>query len=103
MVRIVILCAQGMSSSLIKNSVKRAAEAQNLDADVHVQPSLNFKDQNYGEVDVVLLAPQVRGQAPEICEYLKNYDVKVGNIGMYEYGLVKGDVILKQAMDMLKE
>lgn len=101
MVRIVILCAAGMSSSLIVKSIAKAAEAQGVEVDVHCQPSLNFKDQDFGAVDVVLLAPQVRGQAADIRKYLAQYNVKIADIGMYEYGLVKGDAILKQVLDLL--
>lgn len=102
MIKVVILCAAGMSSSLIVNSIRKAAEAQNVEIEVHCQPSLSFKDQDFSKVDVVLLAPQIRGQAPDIKAYLKDYNVKVGDIGMYEYGLVKGDLILKQVLNMVK-
>lgn len=102
-VKIIILCAAGMSSSLIVNSMREAAEKQGVDIDVHCQPSLNFKDADYSSVNVVLLAPQVRGQAADIKAYLAGYDVAVGDIGMYEYGLVKGDLILKQALSLAKK
>lgn len=103
-IKIVILCAAGMSSSLISNSMRENAEKQGIDVDVHCHPSLNFKDEDYSDIDVVLLAPQIRGQASDIKAYLANYkNVAVDSIAMRDYGLIKGDLILKQALDLIKK
>lgn len=100
MLRVVILCAMGMSSSVIVNAVRKAATAKNVDIDIHCQPSLNFKDEDFNSVDVVLLAPQIRGQAADIRNYLKDYPVKIGEIGMYEYAIAKGDVVLDNILKL---
>lgn len=100
MLRVVILCAMGMSSSVIVNAVRKAAAARNVEIAIHCQPSLNFKDEDFGAIDVVLLAPQIRGQAGDIKEYLKSYSVAVGEIEMYEYALAKGDAVLSNILKL---
>lgn len=74
-----------------------------MEIDIHCQPSLNFKDQDFNAVDVVLLAPQIRGQAADIREYLKGYSVAIGEIGMYEYALAKGDVVLDNILKLAEQ
>lgn len=103
MLRVVILCAMGMSSSVIVNAVRKSAAARDMEIDIHCQPSLNFKDQDFNAVDVVLLAPQICGQAADIREYLKGYSVAIGEIGMYEYALAKGDVVLDNILKLAEQ
>ena len=50
-----------------------------------------------------MLAPQIRGQAADIREYLKGYSVAIGEIGMYEYALAKGDVVLDNILKLAEQ
>lgn len=103
MLRVVILCAMGMSSSVIVNAVRKAANAKNVEIDIHCQPSLNFKDEDFNNIDIVLLAPQIRGQAKDIKDYLKDYNVAIGEIDMLEYALAKGDAVLGNILKLAEK
>jgi len=103
MLKVVILCAMGMSSSVIVKAVQKAAAEKGIDIDIHCQASLNFTDQDFNAVDVVLLAPQIRGQAEDVTHHLEGYNVAVGEIGMYEYALAKGDVVLESILKLSEE
>lgn len=100
--KIVIVCAAGMSSSLIVKSMKKSAEERGISIDVSCYPSMTYKELDYSDVDMILVAPQVRGQLPEIQEFVTN-SIPVEQIGMREYGLIKGNEILDQVLKTLKD
>lgn len=100
MIRIVLCCASGMSTSLIVEKMKRAAMEQNIEVDIKAAGSQNLKEvlQN---ADVILLGPQMRyalkkieGEAP---------DVPIAHIGMKEYGMMNGRAILQQALKLIEK
>lgn len=102
-VKILILCAAGMSSGLIVDSIKEHAEALNVEVDVHCAPSLRYRECEYKGLDALLFAPQVRSQAEEIKKYVSSLGENVPTmvIAMRDYGLIKGESILKQVLTLL--
>ena len=105
MVKTVILCAVGMSSSVVVKSVRKAAEKKGVEIDIHCQPGLTYRDMDYSTVDVVLLAPQLGGQAPEILDYFDahNIEVPVEKINQLDYALAKGENVLNRIMQLYEE
>lgn len=99
--KIVILCAAGMSSSLIVKSMRDYAKLKNLELDVSCCPSMSFKEMDFKEVDLILVAPQVRGQIPDVKAYVADLNIPVEQIGMREYGLIKGKEILEMSLKTL--
>lgn len=102
-VKIMVLCASGMSSGLVVDSIIHHAGECSVEADVHCSPSLRYRELDYSGLDIILFAPQVKSSARDIMEYVKGLglDIPFMNIQMREYGLVKGGVILKEALDVL--
>lgn len=102
-VKILILCAAGMSSGLIVDSIKEHAAAMDVDVDVHCAPSLRYRECDYEGLDVLLFAPQVRSQADEIRKYVEELheNVPAMVIAMRDYGLIRGESILKQALQVI--
>lgn len=102
MKQIMLVCAAGMSTSLLVSKMQKAAKEQKIEADIfaisesEVDQILRSKN-----VDVLLLGPQVR--------YLKGaYDVKYKNkkipievINMADYGMMNGANVLKQAITLI--
>lgn len=98
--KIIILCAAGMSSSLIVKSINKSAEKRGISIDISCHPSMTYKELDYSIVDMILVAPQVRGQISEIQQFVSN-KIPVKQIGMREYGLIKGDEIFDQVLKTL--
>lgn len=99
----IILCASAMSSSIIVEALRKAALDQGVDLTVNCSASLRYRTFDFGSVDIVLIAPQVKGQMEGIRKFAaeKGHDqLPFLLIPMREYGLAKGDTILKL---MLKE
>lgn len=103
-IKILVLCGAGMSSGVIVNRMKEAAEKQEIEADIHCHACIHVSVNNidFSGVDVVLLAPQVRSQEAEVKATLAGTNVAVAEISMMDYGLAKGEAILQQAMTLIK-
>lgn len=103
-INILILCAAGMSSGLIVDSLKKNAIERDLEINVECSTSLNFRQFDYTKLDVVLLAPQIKSQTQDITQYISQQGLNLPclNIDMRDYGLVKGSIILEKTLKALE-
>ncbi len=100
----VILCAAAMSSGLIVEDIKGVANKMNVEVDIECFASLRFKNYDYSNLDIVILAPQVKSQESNIRKYLeeKNLALPIYIIPMRDYGLVRGEKILKDVLQIIE-
>ena len=89
MIKILLCCASGMSTSLLVEKMKRAATKQNVE-------NTDLKDV---EADIIFLGPQVRYAKEEIQKTVGSIPVYM--IGMKDYGMMNGDSVLAQALEYL--
>ena len=103
--KVVMVCAAGMSSSLLCSRIEEAAEKKGMSMEVISLPSMTYKEIGYDDVDAILIAPQVRGQKVEVEGYIASlgYEMPVIMVGFQEYGLVKGDLVLKNLLKAIGE
>ena len=85
MIRIMLCCASGMSTSLLVEKMKKAGQEKGIQS----------------KADVILLGPQVR-YAQKAIEADAN-GVPVDNIGMKEYGMMNGAAVLEQALSLINK
>lgn len=100
----VILCASAMSSSIIVDALRKAAPAVDVDLTVSCYASLRYRTFDFSSVDIVLLAPQVKGQLSDIKKFAAEKghpEVPFMVIPMREFGLAKGDAIMKMVLEIL--
>ncbi|NLE93979.1 MAG: hypothetical protein GX599_08270 [Chloroflexi bacterium] len=105
-IRAVILCAAAMSSGLIVEELKRISPSQGIDMEIQCFASLRYRSFDYSTVDLVLLAPQVKGQAQDIRGYVNERGFKhipIMLIPMREYGMVKGESILNMMIKTIEK
>lgn len=98
MIKIMLCCASGMSTSLLVEKMKKSAKEQNIEVDIWAVGA-NEVRANADKADVILLGPQVRYAQKKIEADAPG--VPVANIGMREYGMMNGAVVLKQALDIV--
>lgn len=103
-VNILILCALGMSSGLIVDSIKKNAEELEVEVDVRCSNSISFREHDYSAVDIILFAPQVRSQQSDIIKYVQGLGLNIPTmpIESREYGLIRGGIILAKALKILE-
>lgn len=102
MITIRLFCAAGMSTSLLVNKMKEAAEKKGLDVDIAAYSEADMEKCLDG-VDVALLGPQARyalKRAKELCE---PRGIAIGVIPVITYGRMDGEETLRLAEKMAAE
>lgn len=98
MKRILLVCAAGMSTSLLVSKMKKVAEAKGIEAWIEAHGNSNISRFN-GEVDVCLVGPQLKYALENVKADLPN--IPVEPIDMRVYGMCDGDKALQQALDLI--
>ena len=99
--RIVLLCAQGMSTSLLVERMKEAAAKRGVNAEIEAEMVDSF-DQQLKTTDVILLGPQVRYKKNELQLKADKAEIPLDVIDMAAYGSIDGDKVLNQAIELSK-
>ena len=100
MKKILLVCSAGMSTSLLVNKMKSAAQDMNVEVEIEALP-VSECSTKINEVDIVLLGPQVRFQKPQV-EKLTNGNIPVEVIDMRQYGVMHGKGILESTLSKIK-
>lgn len=100
MKNILLVCAAGMSTSLLVNKMKDAAKKKEVEVNINALP-VSECAKVVDTVDIVLLGPQVRFQKSQV-EALVNGRVPVEVIDMKLYGTMNGQAVLERALELIK-
>ncbi|HWR60132.1 MAG TPA: PTS sugar transporter subunit IIB [Clostridia bacterium] len=101
MLRVMLVCSAGMSTSLLVNKMRTAAAEEGVDLEIFAVPEVEVL-QSIDRVDAVLLAPQVRFLFNKLKQELEPKGIPVAVIDGLTYGLMKGDAVVKQALELVK-
>lgn len=99
MKKIILLCAAGMSTSLLVNKMRKAALEESEQYDIEAYPIIEAAEKA-SDADVILLGPQVRFQESQIKMLLP--DRKVAAIDISAYGTMNGKLVLEQAKKIME-
>lgn len=92
-----LVCATGMSTSLLVNRMKEAAETKEIEFQIEAHPVGQIE--KYGEAaDVILLGPQVRYELKNIKKMFLDKPVEI--INMQDYGTMNGAKVLDTALKL---
>lgn len=100
MKNILLVCAAGMSTSLLVNKMKEAAKVKNIEVEIKALPVAECTSV-IDKMDIVLLGPQVRFQKSQIEAIVKGR-IPVEVIDMRLYGTMNGQVVLENALALIK-
>ena len=95
---ILLVCSAGMSTSLLVNKMKESAAARGLECKIDAHP-VGQVMQVGPDADVILLGPQVRFELNNTRNKFPNKPVDV--INMQDYGMMRGEKVLDQALALL--
>ena len=100
MKNIVLLCAAGMSTSLLVQKIREAAQERNYECTVNAHAIAEAE--NYADTaDIMLLGPQVRFQMNNVKEACPG--VPVETIDPVVYGQMNGAKVLEHIIEVLGE
>ena len=101
---IMLVCAAGMSTSLMVNKMKKSAEEKGLDADIFAIPASEADEYlNSRKIDVLLLGPQVSFMKSQFETKLAPLGIQLAVMNMSDYGMMNGEKILEQAISLMNK
>lgn len=103
-VRLLLVCAMGMSSSLLEAKILEAAKAAGVPMELKAITTADigrwdFK-RNY--VDIVLVAPQIRFKKKSITQAASPHGIIVQDIDPVMFGMAEGGLIFQRVMTALQ-
>jgi PTS system cellobiose-specific IIB component len=102
-IKVVLVCAAGMSSSLLEEKIRQAAANAGKDMQLKAvdATSMSLWDFDNEVMDVILVAPQVRFKKKGIIKQTEPYGVIVQDIDTIAYGMVDGEKIFNQVLEAI--
>lgn len=100
--RIMLACAQGMSTSLLVAKMKEAAELNEVDVEIFAAPEAEIP-KHKAEIDIVLLGPQVAYLLEDTQEVLADTNIPVTVINSVDYGMLNGGKVLDVALKLIEK
>ena len=101
MKKIILLCSAGMSTSMLVQKMKDAAQKKGVDVTIKAVPVAEFEE-NIATADIVLLGPQVKYEQAKLQALADPLGKKVAVIDMMDYGMMKGDAVLDKALKLME-
>lgn len=98
MKNIVLVCAAGMSTSLLVNKMKDAAKEENFECTINAY-SASSSSEAIKKSDIVMLGPQVKYLLEKMRK--ENPDKTIVSIDMRMYGAIDGKGVLNQAKELM--
>jgi len=99
-IKVLMVCAMGMSSSLLEAKTLEAAQAAGVPMELRAitTPEVSRWDWQTHWVDVVLVAPQVRYKRKSIAQAAEPFGIIVQDIDPIWFGMVEGEKLFRQVM-----
>ena len=99
---IMLVCAAGMSTSLLVTKMQKAAEIQGIEADIFAKSAQEIDDTlEQKNVEVLLLGPQVKFMQSQIESKQAGKNIPVAAINMQDYGMMNGEKVLDHALQLI--
>jgi PTS system cellobiose-specific IIB component len=103
-IKVLMVCAMGMSSSLLEAKTREAAEKAGVPFELQAinVPEMGRWDFAVNYVDIVLVAPQVRYKRKSIAQAAAPYGIIVQDIDPILFGMVEGEKLFQQVMTAIE-
>ncbi|HHB2142301.1 PTS sugar transporter subunit IIB [Escherichia albertii] len=103
MKNILLVCAGGMSTSMLVKRMIEHANAISFNVNITALAIAEAKGKiKNNEVDIVLLGPQVRFQKTEL-DAVSQGKIPIAVIDMKDYGTMNGQAVFELTMKLLQE
>ena len=99
MVKIMLACSAGMSTSLLVTKMEAAAKENGIDAEIWAISEVNLRNE-IEKCDVLLLGPQVRYILNKATEMAKPFKIPVEVINLMDYGRCNCKAVLDRALEL---
>lgn len=100
MINITLICAAGMSTSMLMAKMEQSAIDRELDVHTIAMSESSFEGYS-GSTDILLLGPQISYLEDEIRNKYEGSGMKIKVIDMMDYGMMNGEKVLDDALSMI--
>lgn len=100
MIRILLVCVGGMSSTLLVNKMEKDAKKRNIDCKIWTVGEGDIKSE-LDNFDILLLGPQLRFMLDDVKSIVGDR-APVSIIDMVNYGTCNGHAVLNSVLEILK-
>jgi PTS system cellobiose-specific IIB component len=103
-IKVLMVCAMGMSSSLLESRTLEAAQAAGVPFEMQSinTPEMARWDFQANYVDIVLVAPQVRYKRKSIAQAAAPFNIIVQDIDPVIFGMVDGEKLFQQILTAIQ-
>ncbi len=103
-IKVLIVCAMGMSSSLLESKTIEAGKNAGVEVLMHAitTPDVGVWDWQANWVDIVLVAPQVRYKRKSIAQAANPLGIIVQDIDVVTFGMVDGEKLFAQVRSAIQ-
>ena len=98
--RVLFVCAAGMSSAIVVNALKKEAEKQGVAVEVKAVSTQEFGEEVKNGWDVAMVAPQVRHRFTQLKQEADEASVPCELIPPQGYTPLGGPILLKKVKEM---
>jgi len=99
MIRIILVCAAGMSTSILVNNMKKMAEPKD---EIHAYPLSELED-HIQDADVVLVGPQIKFQMEMITKLANAFHVQAALMDQKSYAQMEAGKMLDFARSLIQK
>lgn len=101
MMKILLVCNAGMSTSMLVQRMEKAAKEKNIEAEIIAVP-VTKATSILQEWDVVMLGPQVRHMLGQLTKKAEG-KTPIAVIDMRDYGTMNGENVLNAALEVINK
>lgn len=101
MINIILVCAGGISTSMMVVKMKKSAKEKNLEVNIIATGADEFVDDGM-TCDILLVAPQISYQYEELKKEFEGKIEVIQLIDKKDYGLMNGEKVLLEAVAKLE-
>ncbi|WP_161878184.1 PTS sugar transporter subunit IIB [Alkalibacterium sp. MB6] len=100
---IMLICAAGMSSTLLVENMKKVAAKRGLDVTILAVSALEaLRKLDSRQIDVLLVGPQVRYMIPKFEPKAAEKSIPIESINESDYRTMNGANVLDTALSLIK-
>ena len=99
--KIMLCCSDGMSTSLLVEKMKVAAQEKGIEAEIWADCLASIPSYVEKTPDIIMVGPQIKFKLKSIQETFANTTCKVVAIDMRDYGAMRGENVLISALKEL--
>ncbi|MFB1098203.1 PTS sugar transporter subunit IIB [Terribacillus sp. JSM ZJ617] len=102
MMRILLACSSGMSTSLLVSKMRDAAQEKGIEAEIWAVAQ-DKAESDMEKADVLLIGPQMRFLFKKISKVAGEKGVPVDVIDPISYGRIDGEAVLDKALELIQK